>query len=136
MSMSQLFDHRPGALGGGNDIEKGHHTIEEACHRALACDSSPRSSLACSRRAWRSALRANAMPCGCFRIGAHGFTYQGAPHQQGKLLCYFKSSAAGNQDGESAFFPLVGLLRVSPADGLTPWAPRRHVADLPAAHAA
>ena len=38
-------DHRSGALGGGNDIEKGHHTIEEACQRALACDSSPRGSL-------------------------------------------------------------------------------------------
>ena len=62
------FTHKVGALGGGNDIESGQYTLEEAY------------------------VRCSLLPA------AVGFTYQGKPSQQGKLTCYFKSSAAGNTD--------------------------------------
>ena len=65
---SALFDHKVGALGGGSDLEAGSYTLHDA---------------------WLHALK---MPA-CV-----GFTYQGAPNQQGKVQCYFKSSQAGNAD--------------------------------------
>lgn len=60
--------HKVGALGGGNDVESGQYTLEEA---SLRCLSLPQ---------------------------AVGFTFQGSPNQPGKLMCYFKSVAAGNAD--------------------------------------
>ena len=62
------MQHRVGALGGGNDLESGTYTLQNA---VLHCLKMPR----------------------CV-----GFTYQGVPHQQGQLMCYFKSSGEGNQD--------------------------------------
>ena len=61
--------HRAGALGGGNDLEAGSYGLHDA---------------------WLHALK---MPA-CV-----GFTYQGQPNAQGRLQCYFKSSADGNADG-------------------------------------
>eukprot|EP01043_Picozoa_sp_COSAG02_P046577 COSAG02_NODE_4371_length_5442_cov_3.279057_4_plen_856_part_00 len=60
--------HKVGALAGGNDIESGNYTLEEA---SLRCLSLP---------------------------NAVGFTFQGRPNQPGKLMCYFKSVGAGNAD--------------------------------------
>ena len=62
------LSHKVGALGGGNDLEAGSYTLHDA---------------------WLHSLK---MPA-CV-----GFTYQGVPNQQGKVQCYFKSSAAGNAD--------------------------------------
>ena len=62
------MQHKVGALGGGNDLESGTYTLQNA---ALHCLKMPR----------------------CV-----GFTYQGVPNQQGQLMCYFKSSGEGNQD--------------------------------------
>ena len=67
--MPQLhFQYKVGALGGGNDVHSGEFTLEEAF------------------------LHCHKLPNGV------GFTYQGKPDQQGKLMCYFKSSVGGNQD--------------------------------------
>eukprot|EP01044_Picomonas_judraskeda_P015988 COSAG03_NODE_2773_length_2459_cov_12.603390_3_plen_191_part_00 len=35
MSASQLFACKPGALGGGNDLAQGEHTVEEAARRCI-----------------------------------------------------------------------------------------------------
>ena len=35
MSASQLFACKPGALGGGNDLAQGQHTVEEAARRCI-----------------------------------------------------------------------------------------------------
>ncbi len=68
MSALRLFRYKVGALGGGNDIASGNHTLEEA------------------------ALR-------CLELGALGFTHAGpAPQPHQKVLVYFKSSEAGNDD--------------------------------------
>ena len=67
--MPQLhFEYKVGALGGGNDVHSGEFTLEEAC------------------------VKCSALP------NCVGFTYHGKADQQGKLLCYFKSSPAGNAD--------------------------------------
>ena len=65
---STLFDHKVGALGAGNDISVGSYTLHDA---------------------WLHSLK---IP------HCVGFTYQGVPNQQGKVQCYFKSSAVGNAD--------------------------------------
>ena len=64
--------YRPGALGAGNDIESGEHTLAEATARATQ------------------------LP------GCVGFTFanpaSGPQKPKGKLLIFFKSSAEGNAD--------------------------------------
>lgn len=67
MSYAQAFAHKSGALGGGNDVAEGQHSIEEAAER-------------------------------CIKLGAAGFTHQGPANPRGRVLCYFKSNAAGNND--------------------------------------
>ena len=60
--------YRPGALGAGNDIESGEHTLAEATARAAQ------------------------LP------GCVGFTFAGPEKAKGKLQVFFKSSAEGNAD--------------------------------------
>jgi hypothetical protein len=62
------FAHRTGALGAGNDLDSGTYTVAEAMLH-------------------------------CAAINALGFTFSAAEASPSeKVLCYFKSSAAGNQD--------------------------------------
>jgi hypothetical protein len=35
MSAAQLFARKSGALGGGNDLAQGEHTVEEAARRSI-----------------------------------------------------------------------------------------------------
>ena len=67
-TQEMLFNHKVGALGGGNDLETGSYTLNDAWQHSLKIPS-------------------------CV-----GFTYKGVPNQQGKVQCYFKSSPVGNTD--------------------------------------
>eukprot|EP01045_Picozoa_sp_COSAG04_P010727 COSAG04_NODE_664_length_11441_cov_5.400458_3_plen_472_part_00 len=67
---STRFTHKVGALGSGNDIESGRYTVDEARRRCSALEK------------------------------AVGFTHKGPANPKGKVLCYFKSSADGNDDPE------------------------------------
>lgn len=139
MSTAQLFGHRTGALGGGNDLAQGEHTIEEAAQRCIKLgakgftfqsrDSFPHGRVLCYFKSsdagnndpnWQTYLphlshKVGALGGGndietgqytleeafhrCLSLpNGVGFTFQGSPTQQGKLTCYFKSSAAGNGD--------------------------------------
>ena len=93
------FKHKVGALGGGNDIESGQYTLEEAY------------------------VRCSMVPA------AVGFTYQGKPSQQGKLMCYFKSSPAANDDPNwQTYFKSPGTPAFGArSTGPLPWHASGHV---------
>ena len=76
MSLLAAFGYKPGALGGGNDVASGQYTLAEAAAK-------------------------------CVALGAAGFTHAGpAPPPHARVLCYFKSSQAGNADpGWSTYWP-------------------------------
>ena len=139
MSFTQAFAHKHGALGGGNDIAQGEHTIEEAAQRCIKLGAkgftfqgrqpNPHGRVLCYFKSsaagnqdpnWQTFTphlkhKVGALGGGndvssgqytleeaflhCLKLpNGVGFTYQGKPNQQGKLMCYFKSSADGNQD--------------------------------------
>ena len=68
--MHKQFNHKTGALAGGNDLEEGSYTLNEAMAHAVKLG-----------------------PRCC------GFTFASAqPTPDGELQCYFKSSQEGNSD--------------------------------------
>lgn len=71
--MSRSINHRPGALGAGNDLEAGSFTLDEARAHALGLS-------------------------GCAGFCFMNPAASGAEAPQGKLHVYFKSSADGNDD--------------------------------------
>ena len=86
MSASQLFAHKTGALGGGNDLAQGEHTIEEAARRCIELGK-------CSPSFPNDSYTDCNAPClgGVSVVGAKGFTFQGRePNPRGRVLCYFK----------------------------------------------